>query len=73
MDACIDNIFEINRYEDLFWSWINLDIDGCRAHIISLMQDEINIPKLLSLCKELGVQVIIREDGHLMRIILLDL
>ena len=51
MDACIDNIFEINRYEDLFWSWINLDIDGCRAHIISLMQDEINIPKLLSLCK----------------------
>ena len=51
MDACIDNIFEINQYEDLFWSWNDLDSDRCRAHIISLMQDEINIPKLLSLCK----------------------
>lgn len=51
MDACIDNIFEINQYEDLFWSWNDLDSDRCREHIISLMQDEINIPKLLSLCK----------------------
>ena len=51
MDDCIDNIFEINQYEDLFWSWSDLDSDRCRTHIISLMQDEINIPKLLSLCK----------------------
>lgn len=51
MEDSIDNIFEINQYEDLFWSWNDLDPDKCMAHIISLMQDEINIPKLLSLCK----------------------